>query len=314
MYYGITSHMPVYYDVYSGSIPDKTYLEFMMRSAKDLGLTDVCFLLDQGFVSEDSLVYLLGQKGLSFITALPKSRLEVWRLIDEWKGCVRRIDNWISEFDVYGVKCGLELYGFKLWAHVYFDSEKQSFDEKELCIHIDQLKSELLVMQKCKRVAKCYRDFFVVEGGVSGVLGFVLDKGKVDVLLGRAGFFVLLTSREDLSSGEVLRLYREKDVTLKGFWQFKNCLDFRRVRTHWRGTLEGKLFVGFLALILRSYMGYLLKSDPLTRGLTFDKVLLELEKIRVVTMSDGSETLIPLTKLQKTILTTLQVPLENLNP
>ena len=53
MYYGMTSRIPVYYDLYSGSIPDKTYMEFMMTTAKDLGICNVCFVIDRGFVKED---------------------------------------------------------------------------------------------------------------------------------------------------------------------------------------------------------------------------------------------------------------------
>ena len=66
-----------------------------------------------------------------------------------------------------------------------------------------------------------------------------------------------------------------------------------------------KMFVGFLSLILQSYLRYLLKSDSLTKTLTFKKVLIELRKIKSVSMSDDNEILIPLTKLQKTILNSL---------
>ncbi|MDR1993151.1 MAG: transposase [Nitrososphaerota archaeon] len=312
MYYGMTTQIPVYYDVYSGSIPDKTYMEFMMATAKDLGITKVCFILDRGFETEDNLIFLRNQ-GFSFITAMPSSRVDVLRFIDENKSRVRSVSNWIKEYDVYGVKCEVELFGLKLWAHVYYDSEKQSFDEKELYACVERLQSELGKMSGSKGVSRRYRDFFVVEETGQGVvLSFELDTVLVDVRLGRAGFFVLLCSRGDLSSGEVLGLYRGRDVVEKGFCGFKNGLDFRRVRTHWVRTLEGKLFVGFLALVLRSYMGCLLRGNVELKRLTFDKVLLELEKIRIVTMSDMSQHLIPLTKLQKTILTTLKVPIETL--
>jgi transposase len=116
-----------------------------------------------------------------------------------------------------------------------------------------------------------------------------------------------------LSSGDVLGLYRGRDVVEKGFCGFKSGLDFRRVRTHFTRTLEGKLFVGFLALVLRSYMWCLVRGNVELKRLTFEKVLLELEKICVVSMSDMRQVLLPLTKLQKTILTTFKVPIEALN-
>jgi hypothetical protein len=89
-------------------------------------------------------------------------------------------------------------------------------------------------------------------------------------------------------------------------------LDFRWLCTHWGKTLGVKLFVGFLALILESYMRRLLQGNLELRHLTFDKLLLELEKIKVVTLSDNRELFIPLTKLQKTILSDFNVLLETL--
>jgi len=47
--------------------------------------------------------------------------------------------------------------------------------------------------------------------------------------------------------------------------------------------------------------------------LSFDRVLLELAKIRVVTLADQTRVVTPLTKLQRTILETLKVPLDTLS-
>ena len=57
----------------------------------------------------------------------------------------------------------------------------------------------------------------------------------------------------------------------KNFDSFRNELDFRRMRAHYTRTMEGKMFVGFLALILRSYMQRIVKKDPLTKRLSIDQ-------------------------------------------
>ena len=131
-------------------------------------------------------------------------------------------------------------------------------------------------------------------------------------MFGSGGVFVLLSSQESLSSAEVLGLYWERDVLEKGVCAFICGLDFRRVRVHLGRTLEGKVFVGFLALILRSYMRRVLRACAETGALRFDKVLLELEKIRGVTLADNTLAITPLTKLQRTMLETLGVPLKTL--
>ena len=134
----------------------------------------------------------------------------------------------------------------------------------------------------------------------------------MDKNLERAGFFILLSSKPELTSSEVLKIYRNRDIIEKNFEQLKNGLDFKRMRTHWKKTMEGKMFIGFVALILRSYMRRMIKNAPQTKHLTFEKILIELRKIKTVMLSDMNEVLIPLTKLQKTILSALGVPLEAL--
>jgi transposase len=315
LYYGVTSHIPIYYALYNGSIPDKSYLEFMMTTAQKIGLNTISLILDRIFVTEDNFNYLYKNQ-YDFVTALSSGRVEARKIVDENKSDVRKSANRIGEFEVYGVKRSLELYGHKLWAHIYFDAEKQVFDEKALYARIERLKVELLELNEpCMGVARRFKDYFAVEVSAQGGGGvsFVLDEGLVDRWLGRAGFFVLLCSDGGLSCGEVLGLYRERDVVEKGFCAFKSGLDFRRVRVHWNRTLEGKVFVGFLALVLRSYVCRVLRGSVEVKHLTFEKVLLELEKIRVVTLADQTRVLVPLTKLQRIILETLKVPLDTIN-
>jgi len=312
MYYGLTTQMPILYNIYNGSIPDKTYLEFMMTSSKDFGINDVCFVMDRGFVTEDNF-HCMKDKQFSFITALPGQRVDALRIIDENKRDVRKAMNRIGEYEVYGLQRPIEMYGLNLVAHIYYDPEKQVFDEKALYARIEKLQTELKKMNQSKRATKKYKNYFVIDEKLKDVFTFELDTKKMDETLERAGFFILLSNKPDLSSAEVLKIYRERDVIEKNFDQFKNRLDFKRMRTHWNKTTKGKMFVGFLALVLRAYMLRKMKNDQQTKRLTFDKALIELRKIKMLTMADMSEVLMPLTKLQKTIFSILNVPVEVLH-
>jgi transposase len=309
MYYGLTTQTPVYYSIYSGSIPDKSYLEFMMTCTQDMGISGICFVMDCGFVTEGNL-HRLREVQFDFITALPGSRLEALRLIDGNKNEVRKSKNRIKEYEVYGIKQVIELHGENLVAHIYFDSKKQIFDEKELYARIEKLQTALEKMSGSKRATRKYKDYFVINEKPDDAFSFELDTHKIDEKLDRAGFFILLASNPNLSSNDVLKIYREKDVIEKNFDQFKNRLDFRRMRTHWNSTTEGKLFVGFIALILRAYLLRKIKDGTNTKRLIFDKVLIELRKIKMLTLTDSSEILMPLTKFQKIILAALGVSVD----
>jgi len=313
MYYGMSSMCPVYYDLYSGSIPDKSYLEYMTVISKDLGIDKICFVMDRGFVSKDNLLFL-HENGYGFITALPGERIEGCRLIDENKETIRRSANRIPEQEVYSFCQTLTLDGVPVQAHIFYDPEKQMLDEKELYTRIDRLQTELEKMNHTIRRTKKYTDYFIINEQQKDIATFELNNESVDEKLSRAGFFILISNQKNLLSSEILQIYRTRDVVEKNFDQLKNRLDFRRMRTHWNRTTQGKLFIGFLSLILRSDLLRRIKSDNLTKHLTFEKILIELRKIKTVTLSDQSQTLIPLTKMQKTILSVLDVPFDSLLP
>jgi len=53
---------------------------------------------------------------------------------------------------------------------------------------------------------------------------------------------------------ETLSLYRSKDIVEKGFKNLKDRLSFRRMQVSSGLSLNGKLFVEFVALIYLSYI------------------------------------------------------------
>jgi transposase len=160
---------------------------------------------------------------------------------------------------------------------------------------------------KSKRATRKYTDFFIVNQEKTENFSFAPDNDKIDERLSRAGFFILLSNDEGLDSGNVLRIYRGKDVIEKNFDQLKNGLDFKRLRTHVNQTTDGKVFIGFLALILRSYLISKIKDNPDIKHITLEKALIEFRKIKAITFEDLSRMLMPLTKLQRTILEAIGV-------
>ena len=309
MFYGISTRTPVYYNMYSGSIPDKSCLEFMMSNAKDIGIDQICFVFDQGLVTKENFACMF-ENQYSFITALPQSRVDARNLIDSLHGRVEKMENWISDYRVYGVQCPISLHEHTIYAHVYFNNERKLIQTNEHYAHLEKLQQELEKMSKSNKVPSRYKSYFIIEEHSEKSFTFKVDYKKTNEMLARMGYFILLSSSPNLSSREVLKLYREKDVIEKHFNQLKNNLEFKRLRTHCQKTSEGKIFVGFLALILRSYMLNTIKNNPQTKLLTFEKVMIELRKIKSVIFSNMKEVLTPLTSLQKDIMAVLGIKKE----
>ena len=99
----------------------------------------------------------------------------------------------------------------------------------------------------------------------------------------------------------MLSAYRRKDVIEKGFDELKNHIDMKRMRTHNTATTDGKMFCAFIALIAVSKMANMLSPFMKTKSMSKDGLISELEKIKVVTMSDGTKLMNPITKTQRTI-------------
>ena len=306
MFYGMTSGLPVYYHTYNGSIPDKTSFKYMMLNAIDVGVEDVCFVFDKGNSTAENIDFMY-ENDYTFVTSMSGTRVDAVNLIDEVKGKIEKTRNWIPGYNVFGVQLPIELQGREIHAHIYFNPAKRAYDIMEMTSHIDKLKKELEKVNKAKYATKRFTDYFIIDEHSKNSLSFTLDEDKVDEKISRTGFFILLSSEKKLTSEEVLKIYRNKDVIEKNFEQFKNYLDFKRLKTHHNKTTEGKMFTGFVALILRSYMSQIIRTAPEMKNYTFEKVMLELKKIKSVKMTKGKDIILPLTKTQKTILACLKI-------
>ncbi|MFZ4618713.1 MAG: IS1634 family transposase, partial [Rectinemataceae bacterium] len=130
----------------------------------------------------------------------------------------------------------------------------------------------------------------------------------IDAALGRMGMFVLVTST-DLSSESILDYYREKDGVEKYFDSLKNNLFLKRLRIHSHQTMEGLLFVEFIAMILRSEMKVVLRKSKLPDSLYIPEMLSELRKLKQITFGK-KKALTEVSRLQKDIFTAFEIQLD----
>ena len=306
MFYGMESQVPVYYDLYSGSINDKSTVKYLMLNANGIGIKEVCFVFDRGIGTKENYSFILEQ-GYSFLTALSETYKEYNDLIDLARDKIEKSEYRINDHRVNGIQCSVSLFGQDLQAHIYFSNEKKTTDTEELYAYIDRLRAELTNINKTKGLPKRYSNYFKIDEQAKKTFVFDLDNEKINSKLNYMGYFILITNKPELTSTEALKIYREKDVIEKHFDQLKNGLDFERLKTHNNKTTDGKVFTAFISLILRSYMLNAIKNNPETKKLSFEKVQTELKHIQSVIMSGMKETLTTLTGLQKTILSVLKV-------
>lgn len=93
------------------------------------------------------------------------------------------------------------------------------------------------------------------------------------------GFFAL-ASNEVKDPAVALDIYRGKDVVEKAFGNLKERLNCRWLLASSEESLNGKLFVEFVALIFLSYIHRKMQKKGFYREYTMEKLLLELEAVQ----------------------------------
>jgi len=108
----------------------------------------------------------------------------------------------------------------------------------------------------------------------------VFREGSLEKACRFAGVLVLLSNCVE-GAVEVLRVYRGRDVVEKGFERLKGSLDLGRLRVHGDCAVQNKFFVGFVSLVLLSYVHRVMVEKDLYRVYTLKELLRVLSKFRV---------------------------------
>lgn len=307
MYYGEESGLPLFYKIYPGSIVDKAYFPTIIFYSKDMKLKKVRFVMDQGLLSRENFQDI-ADAGYTALSLLSKNYSLYKEVID--KTIAKQFSAWefIRSLDIYGRSYEENFFGMKVRVFVYFETEKLAFEEKALYADIERRTQELALIKKQKKLRPSQTKYFQVEESGNREIDFELDYDKIDTIKARLGYFMLISTDLNLDVEEALAIYRKKDIIEKAFDQLKNGMDFKRMRTHHARTTEGKIFVAFIGLIVRSVLAKEIKSSANLDGFTLKQIVRELENICQL-VSESETKLITLTKKQKDILAALDVKL-----
>jgi len=101
---------------------------------------------------------------------------------------------------------------------------------------------------------------------------FAVDADKVDLLRRYKGFFLIFSTDNGISHDDVLYHYRAKDAAEKLLAQLKVDIQGARIRTHNEQTTNGKAFVLFIALVIRTYIMGKLKKHIAEKSTSLKKV------------------------------------------
>ena len=295
--YDTHNQEPLFYEKYPGSLNDISQLQFMLDKASGYGYKKIGFILDRGYFSCENIQYM-DKCGYSFVIMVKGMSALVNELILENKGTFenKRINN-IYEYGVYGKTIRHKLYASdkkERYFHLYHSISKESAERIEIENRINQMTQYLKKYQnKVKEFGPGFEKYFNLHYDEKSQT-FILPEERCSVVereLDLAGYFCIVTS-EKMSAKEAIELYKSRDVSEKLFRGDKSYLGNKSIRVYSEESARAKIFVEFVAMIVRCKMYIKLKEemkklDKKLNYMTVPAAIKELEKIEMVRQLDN---------------------------
>ena len=166
----------------------------------------------------------------------------------------------------------------RMYIHYYYSIEKGADDEMAFDKRIAEMYSELKTGELVEGHRKSYEKFFEIKE--TPVRGRQVSFKEEAIKEARRylGYFALVTN-EKMDAFTALHLYRRKDVVEKVFGNIKDRLNMRRLLSKSERSLDGKLFLEFIALILISHLDHKMKETNLYKNYSMQQLLDKLDVI-----------------------------------
>lgn len=323
--YDRTNSEPLFYEAYPGSIVDISQLQHTLKKAKSYGYEHVGFILDRGYFCKENIAFM-DQSGYSFVIMVKGMKDLASRLILDVQGTFendRR--NSIRSYKASGTTVKHRLYASdekERYFHIFYDDGKKAAEREVLESKIDRMAKLLKdCMGEQVHPGKAYQKYFDLVFWHEGKEDekFMSGIEKTDVInreIKLCGYFAIVTS-EKMSAADALTLYKSRDGSEKTFRADKSYLGAKSERVYSNESYDAKIFIGFVATIIRNRIYTLLKeetgkTEKKQNYMTVPAALKELEKIELLKGADNEYNLdYSITATHKAILKAFGITSDN---
>jgi len=289
--FGQESNLPFYYRKLAGNIPDSKTIRHLLKELDILGYSRVKLVMDRGFYSKDNINGLF-QNHVKFLVSAKMSLIFIRKNLDEIYDTFRSFEHYSENHELYyqtvrttwdytqkrPYKGDTLQKSRRLYIHYYYNIDQAAEDEKKFDRQLIALKQELESGKRDPEHEKLYQQYFIIKttpkrGTQAKVREEIVSKAKRYY-----GFFTLITN-ETMDAVTALEVYRNKDVVEKAFGNLKERLNMRRALVSSEQSLDGKLFVQFVALIYLCYIKKQMQVKGLLKNYTLPGLLDKLDVI-----------------------------------
>ena len=290
---------PMFYEAYEGSVVDVSQLQYMIEKAAGYGYKDTGFIFDRGYFSRSNLKFM-DQKGFDFIIMVKGCKPFVSDLILKNKGTFESSRaNAIPDYHAYGKTVTGKLYSdddTDRYFHLYYSASRCAAEREQLETNLDEMRHYLekhIGKQVCvanqisrfyKLVTKKVEDKTILES-------FSENSSVIERELDLCGYYVIISAKE-YTAENVLHIYKGRDSSEKLYRGDKSYLGNKSIRVYGNESHASKIFLEFVALIIRNRIYRCLKeemqrTDKKRNYMTVPAAIKELEKIELTRQLDN---------------------------
>lgn len=310
--YDQTNQVPLFYENYPGSVNDVSQFKFLVDKAIAFNYRRIGFTVDRGYFSKDNIAYM-DEHAFEFVMMMKGCKPLVSGLINELRNTFENRGNGLlRKHYLSGTTVKKKLFPEdtkERYIHVFFSPMKMANERRALDDSILDMENlfEKSIGKEIEFSAP-YTDYFNCHYDNKGKFLFAEEKpDAIEKACSMCGYFCIVTS-EKMSAAEAYALYSGRDASEKLFATDKSFLGSNSMRVHTKESLSAKIFIEFIALIIRQRIFNLLKEQMLrlpTRQnyMTVPAAIRELEKIELIRINNSNYRLDhAITKTQEIIL------------
>ena len=288
MLFGQESQLPVYYNRLPGNITDVSTLSNFLKTMNFLENEKLHLVLDKGFYSSPNVDELFAAHH-KFTMGVSIHLKWVQKIADEFYTDILDLENYQKiGGDALYVKTKLYKWGSqgkRSYVHLYHNSRAAAEDKDHFHEKLLEYKEELESGYRVKEHEIYYQRYFITKHTPVRGMKVKFNQEAIQTYRNRyAGFFTLFTNgiKDPVIA---LETYRNKDVVENCFDDLKNQLDMKRLRVHHSSTMDGRIFLQFIALIYISAIRQKIKRNKSIGHFTVRELIEEMETLCKITYS-----------------------------
>ena len=292
------NRLPIYYKIHDGSINDVSTLRNILKEGYAFNMKNLTFVMDKGFFSKGNIDALYSFN-YHFIVSMAFTTNAAFEAVDKVRDTIRHPRNvvctsnkeylYTSSFETHW---GSKDLNRKCKIHVYTKLVNDiAIRSGNLDLKLIDCLNELNNGEWNNAHVSLYAKYFKETVNSDGSKSYQYNDEAIQNSENKySGYLCIVTDNLNLTSEQVIDIYRDKDGIEKVFDDIKNVQDCKRLNVQSRSVMEGKMFVIFIASILISEIRQRMKHNYKEKdSWTIDLIRKKLNKIQLSKVKIGTK-------------------------